>query len=307
MNANNLTIASRKSPLAIAQSDYVKQHLLNHHPELTIEIKGMLTQGDKLLATPLNKIGGKGLFVKELEKAILERRADIAVHSIKDMLMELPDGLGLATICKREDPRDVMVSNKFESIDDLPQGAIVGTSSLRRQCQLLNLRPDLQIVPARGNVHTRLRKLDEGEFDAMILAAAGLIRVDFHHRIKQYIDTEIMLPAAGQGAIGIECRVDDLPLLKTLAPLNDHNTQLCVTAERAITNRLGGSCQVPIGAYARLMNEQIVIQALVGRPDGSEILRASKAVAPEDAAAGGIAVAEELINQGADNIIADCA
>lgn len=306
MPPHSITISSRKSPLAMWQSEHVKKLILTHHPELKVDISGILTQGDKLLATPLNKIGGKGLFVKELEKAILERRADIAVHSIKDMPMELPDGLELAIICARGETRDAFVSNDFDSLDALPAGAVVGTSSLRRQCLILNARPDVIVKPVRGNVGTRLSKLDEGQFDAIILAAAGLTRLGLQHRITDYFSHEQMLPAAGQGAMGVECRLDDEKLIDILQPLHDPQTAYCVTAERAVTQGLGGSCQVPIAAHASIIDGQLELQALVGRPDGSEILEAAVIAAPEQARTAGEKVVQDLISQGAEEILREC-
>ena len=235
-----LKIATRQSPLALWQANFVKDQLEKFHPTLSVELVPMVTKGDVILDSPLAKIGGKGLFVKELENALLEKRADIAVHSMKDVPMEFPEGLGLSVICKREDPRDAFVSNTYRSLDELPQGAIVGTSSLRRQCQLKQLRPDLDIRSLRGNVGTRLSKLDNGEYDAIILASAGLIRLGLAERIASFIEVEQSLPAAGQGAVGIECRVDDEEVKALLAPLSDATTTTCVLAERAMNTRLQG-------------------------------------------------------------------
>lgn len=301
-----ITIATRNSPLAMWQANYVKDLLQKAHPGLIVELHGMLTKGDKILGTPLSKIGGKGLFVKELEKAILERRADIAVHSIKDMPMELPHGLTLATICERDDPRDAFVSNNFSSLAELPEASVVGTSSLRRQSQIKKLHPNLNVISLRGNVGTRLSKLDGGEYDAIILAAVGLKRLNENSRIRQHIEPEIMLPAAGQGAIGIECRENDDSLIELLSPLDNKETRACIEAERAVTRKLGGSCQIPIGAYATLDNDQLTIKALVARPDGSELLSTIQKGAIENAAALGDAAAENLISQGAQTIINDC-
>ncbi|MDU5805503.1 MAG: hydroxymethylbilane synthase [Haemophilus parainfluenzae] len=269
-----LKIATRQSPLALWQANFVKDQLEKFHPTLSVELVPMVTKGDVILDSPLAKIGGKGLFVKELENALLEKRADIAVHSMKDVPMEFPEGLGLSVICKREDPRDAFVSNTYRSLDDLPQGAIVGTSSLRRQCQLKQLRPDLDIRSLRGNVGTRLSKLDNGEYDAIILASAGLIRLGLAERIASFIEVEQSLPAAGQGAVGIECRVDDEEVKALLAPLSDATTTTCVLAERAMNTRLQGGCQVPIGGYAIEQNGEIFLRALVGETDGSAIIRA---------------------------------
>ncbi|MCB1827116.1 MAG: hydroxymethylbilane synthase [Coxiellaceae bacterium] len=298
-----ITIATRKSPLAMWQSESIQQKLGELHPQLKVELKGMLTQGDKLLATPLYKIGGKALFVKELEKAILEHRADLAVHSIKDMPVELPESLHLAVICEREDPRDAFVSNKFQTIYDLPQGATIGTSSLRRQCQIKALRPDLQITSLRGNVGTRLQKLDEHQFDAIVLAVSGLKRLELQHRIRSIFTTEEMLPGVGQGALGIECRVDDQPLHDLLAPLDHEATRICVTAERQVTRALGGSCQVPIGSYATIDDHTLTVRAMVGSIDGRTILRAKAAGKSADSHLITNNVAQSLIDQGALDIL----
>lgn len=299
-----LKIATRQSPLALWQANFVKERLELLHPHLRVELVPMVTKGDVILDSPLAKIGGKGLFVKELELALLEKRADIAVHSMKDVPMSFPEGLGLSVICQREDPRDAFVSNIYRTLGDLPQGAIVGTSSLRRQCQLKQLRPDLDIRSLRGNVGTRLSKLDVGEYDAIILASAGLIRLGLYDRIASFIETEQSLPAAGQGAVGIECRTDDLDVQALLAPLSDATTTACVLAERAMNTRLQGGCQVPIGGYAVLENDEIYLRALVGDVDGSVILRAEGKSAVENAEALGRSIAEQLLAQGADKILA---
>ena len=299
-----LKIATRQSPLALWQANFVKDQLEKFHPTLSVELVPMVTKGDVILDSPLAKIGGKGLFVKELENALLEKRADIAVHSMKDVPMEFPEGLGLSVICQREDPRDAFVSNTYRSLDELPQGAIVGTSSLRRQCQLKQLRPDLDIRSLRGNVGTRLSKLDNGEYDAIILASAGLIRLGLAERIASFIEVEQSLPAAGQGAVGIECRVDDEEVKALLAPLADATTTTCVLAERAMNTRLQGGCQVPIGGYAIEQNGEIFLRALVGETDGSAIIRAEGKSAVENAEALGVTIAEQLLAQGADKILA---
>jgi len=302
---DTLRIATRKSQLALWQAEYVRDMLQLHHPDLNVELVKMSTQGDKILDTPLAKVGGKGLFVKELERSLLEEETDIAVHSMKDVPVTLPEGLHLATICPREDPRDAFVSNDFASLDALPQGARLGTSSLRRQCQLAALRPDLEIVDLRGNVNTRLKKLDEGEYDAIILAAAGLIRLKFEDRISDFLATDISLPAIGQGAVGIECRRDDDWVNELLAPLNDEDTATRVAAERAMNLRLNGGCQVPIAGYAELAHGVILVRGLVGRVDGSEIIRGEIAGPPEDAAHLGQVLAEDLLARGADAILAE--
>lgn len=265
----------------------------------------MVTRGDVILDTPLAKVGGKGLFVKELELALLENRADIAVHSMKDVPVEFPEGLGLTTICEREDPRDAFVSNHFDSIDALPKGSVVGTSSLRRQCQLAADRPDLVIRSLRGNVGTRLGKLDNGDYDAIILAVAGLKRLGLEDRVRQALSPEQSLPAVGQGAVGIECRLDDERTHALLAPLNHADTAVRVCAERAMNTRLEGGCQVPIGSYAELSNGEIWLRALVGAPDGSQMVRGERRGPAEDAEKLGISLAEELLNNGAREILAD--
>ncbi|MGL5291354.1 MAG: hydroxymethylbilane synthase [Vibrionaceae bacterium] len=270
---NTIRIATRRSPLALWQAHYIKTQLESHYPNLRIELVTMVTKGDILLDTPLAKIGGKGLFIKELEQALLDERADIAVHSMKDIPAEFPQGLGIVAICKREDPRDAFVSNHYASIAALPQGAKVGTSSLRRQCQLRAHRPDLMIETLRGNVGTRLSKLDDGQFDAIILAAAGLKRLELTKRITCFIEPEQMLPAAGQGAIGIECNLANTAIVELLAPLNDTLTQAQVLCERAMTNQLQGGCQVPIGSFATSCGDKLRLRALVGEPDGSKLLQ----------------------------------
>lgn len=301
--SQSLRIATRKSPLAMWQAEHVARLLRQAHPGLEVELIGMSTQGDKILDTPLAKIGGKGLFVKELEQGMLEGRADIAVHSMKDVPVELPEGLHLAVIMEREDPRDAFVSNRYHRLDELPEGAVVGTSSLRRQCQLADRRPDLKIAPLRGNVNTRLRKLDDGEFDAIILATAGLKRLGFQQRITSYIETEESLPAIGQGAIGIECRSDDERVNALIRPLHDPETDCCVRAERAMNHRLMGGCQVPIAGFAVMNHDKLFMRGLVGEPDGSRIMRAEISGPTADAEALGIAVAEDLLGQGADQVL----
>ncbi|HEY3699180.1 MAG TPA: hydroxymethylbilane synthase [Spongiibacteraceae bacterium] len=308
MNSDLIRIATRKSPLALWQAEFVRAQLQRHHPGLRVELVTLTTRGDKILDTPLAKIGGKGLFVKELETALLEGAADIAVHSMKDVPMEFPAGLELATICAREDPRDAFVSARYDTLAALPHGARIGTSSLRRQCQLRALRPDLRIMTLRGNVNTRLAKLDADEFDAIILATAGLVRLDFAARIRQRIDTEISLPAAGQGAVGIEIRSGDTRVQPLLQPLHDQPTALCVGAERALNKRLQGGCQVPIAAFAQLRDDQshgdeLHLRGLVGAPDGSTILRAQLNGSSIDPEALGIAVAEQLLQQGAGAVL----
>ncbi|ABN74104.1 hydroxymethylbilane synthase [Actinobacillus pleuropneumoniae] len=302
---DTLRIATRQSPLALWQANFVKDELEKRFPELSVELVTMVTKGDVILDTPLAKIGGKGLFVKELELALLENRADIAVHSMKDVPMTFPEGLGLAVICEREDPRDAFVSNKYQNLDELPAGAVVGTSSLRRQCQLMAKYPHLEVKSLRGNVGTRLSKLDNGEYDAIILASAGLIRLGMPERIRSFISVEQSLPAAGQGAVGIETRVNDERVLNYLATLNHNPTACCVIAERAMNTRLQGGCQVPIGGFATLNGNEITLNALVGALDGSNIIRASGVADRENAEQLGISVAEQLLAQGADKILAE--
>jgi hydroxymethylbilane synthase len=285
------------------QAEHVAALLKQAHPGLEIELLGMSTQGDKILDTPLAKIGGKGLFVKELEQGMLEGSADIAVHSMKDVPVAFPAGLHLPVIMQREDPRDAFVSNLFASLDDLPTGSRVGTSSLRRQCQLSANRPDLEILPLRGNVNTRLRKLDEGEYDAIILASAGLIRLGFAERIRTYLSTTDSLPAIGQGAIGIECRIGDERINQLLKPLHDRDTATCVLAERAMNNRLEGGCQVPIGGHAVLSGDRLHMRGLVGSTDGRQIVRAESSGHRDEAEQIGISTAEELLNKGASEIL----
>lgn len=298
-------IATRQSPLALWQAHYVRDRLLAAWPDIKVELVPMVTRGDILLDTPLAKVGGKGLFVKELELALCENRADIAVHSMKDVPVEFPAGLGLVTICEREDPRDAFVSPAYASIDALPTGSVVGTSSLRRQCQLRAKRPDLIIRDLRGNVGTRLAKLDNGEYDAVILAAAGLNRLGLASRIACLLAPEELLPAVGQGAVGIECRLNDTQTQTLLSPLNDETTALRVRAERAMNSRLEGGCQVPIGSYAEIAGDNIWLRALVGRPDGSLILRGERRGPITMAEQLGVALAEELLARGAREILAD--
>jgi len=299
-----LRIATRQSPLALWQAHFVADALRAHHPGLTVELLTMVTRGDKILDTPLAKIGGKGLFVKELEIAMLEGRADLAVHSMKDVPMAFPEGLGLTAICVREDPRDAFVSNHFADIDALPPGAVVGTSSLRRQCQLRRYRPDLAIKDLRGNVNTRLAKLDNGEYDALILASAGLIRLGMAERIRSPLSETLLLPAVGQGAVGIECRLDDARTRQLLAPLNHSDTAICVSAERAMNTRLQGGCQVPIAGFATLQDGQLSLQGRVGSLDGAQLLQAEVRGAAADAVQLGQEVAEQLLAAGAAEILA---
>ncbi len=303
MTETPIRIATRQSPLALWQANYVKAALMPAHPGLQVELVTMVTRGDVILDTPLAKVGGKGLFVKELEIAMLEGRADLAVHSMKDVPVDFPDGLGLVTICEREDPRDAFVSNTYAKIEDLPSGAIVGTGSFRRQCQLKAARPDLVIKALRGHVGPRLSKLDAGEYDAIILAAAGLKRLELESRIRSFIEPEQSLPAVGQGAVGIECRVNDQRVRALLAPLNHADTADRVRCERAMNLTLQGGCQVPIGSYALLEGDTIWLRALVGEPDGSQIVRGEIRGPRTQAAQLGIPLAAQLLSQGAKEIL----
>lgn len=296
---SKLVIATRESPLALWQAHYVKRQLESVHKGLQVELLGMTSRGDQLLDRPLYKVGGKGLFVKELETALLDKRADIAVHSMKDVPMMMPDGLTLGVICEREDPRDALIG--AAAFDDLPQGARLGTSSLRRSCQLGRSRPDLEIGFLRGNVNTRLAKLDAGEFDAIILACAGLIRLGFSDRIGAAIDPDISLPAAGQGAVGIEFRDDDERVRSLLAPLHHELTARRVLAERAVVRRLDGGCDVPIASYAELDGDTIWLRARVGATDGSMLLESE--ARGDDPELLGTQVAESLLSQGADALL----
>ncbi len=303
--SKTLRIATRKSPLALWQAEYVKAQLEAHHPNLRVELVPLTSRGDVILDVPLAKVGGKGLFVKELEHAMLNDEADIAVHSMKDVPMEFPEGLGLAVICEREDPRDAWVSNGHDTLEALPEGAVVGTSSLRRQCQLLAWRPDLKVKFLRGNVQTRLGKLDAGEYDGIILAAAGLLRLEMPERIRAFITPERSLPAGGQGAVGIECRLSDKTVMDLLAPLHHKPTAAVVGAERAMNRRLEGGCQVPIGAFALLNDGELWLRGLVGSPDGKTLLqdevRGSEGAAEEL----GVTLAERLLAAGADKVLAE--
>ena len=301
---HTLRIATRKSALAMWQAEYVKARLQHFHPELHIELVPMTSRGDKILDVPLNKVGGKALFVKELETALLDGSADIAVHSMKDVPMEFPDGLGLPVICEREDPRDAWVSNRYQDLSEMPAGSIVGTSSLRRQSQLLARRPDLEVRFLRGNVNTRLAKMDQGEYDAIILAAAGLLRLEMRDRIRAFIPPEQSLPSGGQGAVGIECRLADIGTVELIKPLHHSSTAEQVIAERAVNRRLQGGCSVPIACYAMHVEEGLWLRALVGEPDGSAILADEIRGPVSEGEALGITLAERLLAAGADKILA---
>lgn len=302
---NIIRIATRQSPLALWQAHYVQQRLIVTHPGLQVELVPMVTRGDIILDTPLAKIGGNGLFVKELEQALLEEHADIAVHSMKDVPVNFPLGLELTTICERDDPRDALVSHCFSSIDKLPQGSVVGTSSLRRQCQLRERRPDLIVRDLRGNVGTRLAKLGNGDYDAVILAVAGLKRLGLEQRICFPLNAEEFLPAVGQGAVGIECRLNDETTHALLAPLNHAATETRVRAERAVNTRLEGGCQVPLASYAELDGDSLWLRALVGSPDGSKMVRAECRGPANSAEKMGIELAEELLARGVRKILHD--
>jgi hydroxymethylbilane synthase len=298
-----IRIATRKSPLALWQAEHVAQRLQQLHPGIRTELVRMTTRGDKILDAPLAKVGGKGLFVKELEQGMLEGDADIAVHSMKDVPVEFPPGLHLAAILPREDPCDALVSDRYASLAELPPNARIGTSSLRRQCQIKERLPDCEILTLRGNVNTRLAKLDAGEFDAVILAAAGLKRLGFAERITQRLEATDSLPAIGQGAIGIECRSGDTAINELLMGLHDQQTGICVRAERALNARLQGGCQVPIAGFAELHGDSLRLRGLVGRPDGSALIRAERSGTAAAAEALGVAVAEALLADGAEAIL----
>lgn len=299
-----LIIATRESALALWQAHHVRDRLTSLHPGLQVELLGMTTQGDRILDVTLNKIGGKGLFVKELEQALMEGRADLAVHSLKDVPMLLPDGFDLAAIGEREDPRDAFVSSKYQQLSELPPRAIVGTSSLRRESQLRARYPHLDIQPLRGNVNTRLRKLDEGLYDAIILAAAGLKRLGFASRIACLLEPDQSLPAAGQGALGIEIRSDREDLRPILAPLHHSATAACVRAEREVSRQLGGSCQVPLGAFATLIKDVLHLRGFVAHPNGDPYIHSEVKGSPADPESLGRQLAQHLRDQGAEQIIA---
>jgi len=298
-----IRIATRQSPLALWQAEHVAARLQQNFPDVQTELVKMVTRGDKILDAPLAKVGGKGLFVKELEQGMLEGTADIAVHSMKDVPVEFPEGLHLAAILQREDPSDAFLSNQYASFADLPANARIGTSSLRRQCQIKERYPDAQIISLRGNVNTRLAKLDAGDYDAIILASAGLKRLGMSNRITQCLDTSVSLPACGQGAIGIECRINDFEINELLSSLHDDTTGICVRAERAMNARLNGGCQVPIAGFAQIENNQLFMRGLVGSPDGSQMYRSERVGALEQPEALGRMIAEELLIQGADKIL----
>lgn len=311
MIKNKVVIGTRASKLALWQAEWVKAELQRTNPGLQVELNKIKTTGDKILDVPLAKVGGKGLFVKEIEEALLRGEADLAVHSMKDVPTEFPEGLHLAVICEREDPRDAFIAPvqgptfKFQSFGQLPTGATLGTSSLRRSSQLLSIRPDLRIVQVRGNLETRFRKLDEGQFDAMILAAAGVKRLGWAQRITEIIDPSVSLPAIGQGAIGIECRTGDEFVNSLITPLNHKETSICVRAERALLKRLQGGCQVPIAAHAVIRAGRLVMDGLVGSVTGDRIIKEHLEGNIEDAETIGITLGEKLLSMGADKILAE--
>lgn len=303
MGLKHIRIATRKSPLAVWQAEHVADCIRGHRPEMTVELVGMSTRGDRVLDSPLAKIGGKGLFVKELEEGLLERRADLAVHSMKDVPAAFPPGLHLAAILERDDPCDALVSNHFSRLEELPPEARIGTASLRRQCQLLATRPDLRVSTLRGNVNTRLSKLDKGEFDAIVLAASGLKRLDFASRIARRLTPEECLPAVGQGALGIESRDDDEETNALVALLNHEDTAARVRAERAMTACLQGSCQVPIGAYAELDVDGLYLRGLVGSIDGRTVVRGEIRGLVDDAERLGRLLGDDLLARGGREIL----
>jgi len=300
-----IKIATRRSPLAIWQAEYVKKELIRNHSDIEIQIVRIQTEGDRFLDAPLFDIGGKGLFIKELEEALLSKNADIAVHSMKDVIVELPKGLEISVIMKREDSRDVLISNQYNSIAEIPGNSTVGTSSLRRQSQLKQVNSNILFEDLRGNVETRIGKLDDGKYDAIILAAAGIIRLGLAERITELISFSHVLPAVGQGAIGIECRTNDETTQQLIAPLNDKDTSLCVLTERAFSRRLNGGCQLPIASHAVIENNQIKVDGLVARLDGSKVIRLQKIGELEDADKIGSSLAEALLDNGADAILKD--
>ena len=298
-----IKIATRKSPLAIWQAKYVKEELIKAHVDIEIELVSMQTEGDRFLESPLFNVGGKGLFIKELEEALSSNDVDIAVHSMKDVVVDLPENLVLPVIMKREDSRDVLISNHYNEIDTIPNNSVVGTSSLRRQSQFRRLCPNVVLKDLRGNVETRIRKLDDGEYDAILLAAAGIIRLGLSNRITQLVPHGHLLPAVGQGAIGIECRADDMTTQELIAPLNDKDTSLCVLTERAFSRRLNGGCQLPIAAHALVEGKQIKLSGLVAKLDGSEIIKSEKQGDIMDIESIGNSLAELLLERGADVIL----
>ncbi|MEY4717898.1 MAG: hypothetical protein RL563_516 [Pseudomonadota bacterium] len=305
MANRTIRIATRQSPLALWQAEHVSTRLRQAFPNIDTELVTMVTRGDKILDAPLSKVGGKGLFVKELEQGMLENRADIAVHSMKDVPVEFPQGLHLAVIMEREDPSDAFVSNHYRNLEEIPKNARIGTSSLRRQCQIKARFPDSEILSLRGNVNTRLAKLDAGEYDAIILASAGLKRLGLEQRITERLETQDSLPAMGQGAIGIECRDDDSDIHQYLSVLHHDATHLCVTAERAMNARLNGGCQVPIAGFAEIISDRLHMRGLVGHPNGSVLYRTEGSASLDQAEVLGVRLAEDLLAQGAARILSE--
>ncbi|QFQ31848.1 hydroxymethylbilane synthase [Buchnera aphidicola] len=303
MKKKILRIATRKSPLALEQTKYVKKKILSLYPDLNIKLVPIVTHGDNILNKSLSKIGGKGLFIKELEFALLENRADIAIHSMKDLPVHITKELCLVGICQRGNPLDSLVSNHYKSINQLPKGAIIGTSSLRRQCQLITYRPDLIVSPLRGNIETRIAKLDQGQYDAIILATEGLNRLHLNHRITQIIPAELSLPSCGQGAIGIQSRLHDKKILFFLSRLNHINTFIEISAERAFCQNLEAGCQIPIGSYAILRQNKIWLRGLIGSPDGTIVLKGERFGWYDTAKEMAFSLANELLSNGAQKIL----
>jgi hydroxymethylbilane synthase len=304
---SGIRIGTRSSTLALWQTNFIKSKLEEIHRSIAVDVVHIKTKGDKILDSPLSMIGDKGLFTKELETALLENRIDIAVHSLKDVTTVLPEGLTLGAITEREDIRDVFIAHpkkNYTGMDELPRGATIATGSLRRKCQLLAYRPDLRIQDIRGNINTRMEKLDASDWDGMILASAGLLRMGWHDRMTQVIDPKILLPAVGQGALGIEMRAEDDTTGKLLKPLEDYATRQCTTAERTLLRRLEGGCQVPIGAWARISEGTLYLDAVVGSLNGDTIVRGKRSGKPENAKAIGTGLAEELLEKGAADILA---
>lgn len=305
MATDSLRIATRKSPLALWQAEHVADRLRRRHQGLEVTLVKMTTAGDRYLEAPLASAGGKGLFIKELEQCLADGRADLAVHSMKDVTVELPDGLAITALLAREDPRDVLVASAGTKLENLEPGARIGTSSLRRQSQLRALRPDLRVSDLRGNVGTRLKRLEAGDFEAIVLAAAGIKRLGLEDRISEFLPADVLLPSAGQGVIGIETRQDDARVRALIDPLNDPAAEICINAERAVSRRLYGGCLLPIAAHAQLQADRLSVQGLVARVDGSEVIHATRTGPSIDAETLGLALAEELLQRGADRILAE--
>ena len=301
----SLRIVTRESPLAMWQAQFVRDRLQETHPGLSVGIRTVKTIADRFLHKSLSEMGGKGVFVKELEQALLNDEADLAVHSMKDVTVDMPAGLAITAIMEREDPRDVFISNRYPSLDEMPKGARIGTSSLRRQCQLNAACPGLALADIRGNVGSRLQKLDDGAYDALILAAAGMKRLGMERRIRAYLALADLLPATGQGALGIETRSDDAQVERLVRSLNHEPTQLCVSAERALSRKLYGGCHLPLAGYAQISGETLSMTALVGCPDGSRIVQDAISGAAVDAGKLGYELAEKLLLQGAEEILAE--